>query len=178
MLISFNEINKILIANNINITGAFHIGVPDCEELKFYNKIGLKNKNIIWIDAIPINFNNIQSSNIFDFKINKQPSIIYINKIYKISSTIDTFFTRNNIEPSKYNFLNFDIHGAELLALKDSIQNIKYAKAIYFEINENKLSKNCGLINEIDTFLNNYNFVRVLTKTTRYGWGDALYISK
>ena len=53
MLISFEEINTILLSNNININGCFHIGAHDCEELSFYNKMGLKNEDILWIDAIP-----------------------------------------------------------------------------------------------------------------------------
>ena len=54
MLIRFEEINKILLENNISITGGFHIGAHECEELSFYNKLGLKNEDIIWIDAIPL----------------------------------------------------------------------------------------------------------------------------
>lgn len=86
------------------------------------------------------------------------------------------FFVRNNIDASKYNFWNFDIQGAELMALKGATQSIKYAKAIYLEVNEKELYKNCGLITEIDTFLLQYKFKRVLTNITIHGWGDALYI--
>jgi len=53
MLISFEEINNILLQNKININGCFHIGAHDCEELNFYDQIGLKPEDIIWIDAIP-----------------------------------------------------------------------------------------------------------------------------
>jgi hypothetical protein len=62
------------------------------------------------------------------------------------------------------------------MALKGATQSIKYAKAIYLEVNEKELYKNCGLIDEIDKFLSNYNFKRVLTNMTKHGWGDALYI--
>jgi hypothetical protein len=101
---------------------------------------------------------------------------VYIDKINLKSITIDTFFERNNIDASKYNFWNFDIQGAELMTLKGATQSIKYAKAIYLEVNEKELYKNCGLITEIDTFLLQYNFKRVLTNMTEHGWGDALYI--
>ena len=97
-------------------------------------------------------------------------------KIQQKSITIDTFFERNNIDASKYNFWNFDIKGAELMALKGGIKSIKYAKALYLEVNEKESYKNCGLINEIDTFLSKYNFKRVLTNMTQHGWGDGLYI--
>ena len=53
MLFSFEEINKVLLCNNINITGAFHIGAHNCEEMPFYHKLGIKNTDILWVDAIP-----------------------------------------------------------------------------------------------------------------------------
>ena len=207
MLIDFEEIRKILLANNITINGCFHIGAHECEEINFYNHIGLKNNDIIWVDAIPSKVieatlrgipnvynavitdkddtevifnisNNYQSSSVLEFgtHLQEHPSVMYIDKIKLKSITIDTFFERNNIDASKYNFWNFDIQGAELMALKGSIQSIKHVKALYLEVNEKELYKNCGLITEIDTFLSEYNFKRVLTNMTQHGWGDALYI--
>ena len=101
---------------------------------------------------------------------------MYVDKLTLKSLTIDTFFERNHIDASKYNFWNFDIQGAELIALQGATQSIQYAKAIYLEVNEQELYKNCGLITEIDSFLLQYNFKRVLTNITPHGWGDALYI--
>jgi FkbM family methyltransferase len=207
MLISFEEINKIFISKNINIFGIFHIGAHDCEELSFYNNLGIKNEDIIWIDAIPVKVfeakergipnvynavitdkddeqiifnisNNVQSSSILEFGTHMQehPWIVYVSKLQLKSITIDTFFERNNIDASKYDFWNFDIQGAELMALKGATKSIKYAKAIYLEVNEKELYQKCGLIDEIDLFLSKYNFKRVLTKMTSHGWGDALYI--
>jgi hypothetical protein len=62
------------------------------------------------------------------------------------------------------------------MALKGATQSIKYANAIYLEVNEKELYKKCSLIHEIDAFLSNYKFKRVLTEMTPHGWGDALYI--
>ena len=62
------------------------------------------------------------------------------------------------------------------MALKGARESIKHAKALYLEVNVNELYKNCGLIHEIDSFLSEYKFKRVLTHITCYGWGDALYI--
>jgi FkbM family methyltransferase len=207
MLISFEEINKILLLTNININGSFHIGAHECEEINFYNQLGLKPENVVWIDAIPSKVteatnrgipnvynavitdkddeevvfnisNNGQSSSVLEFGTHSQehPWVVYIDKIKQKSITIDTFFERNNIDASKYNFWNFDIQGTELMALKGATKSIKYAKALYLGVNEKELYKNCGLINEIDTFLFKYNFRRVLTNITTHGWGDALYI--
>jgi FkbM family methyltransferase len=207
MLISFPEINNILISNNITINGAFHIGAHDCEEMAFYNELGLKSNDIVWIDAIPKKVieatnrgipnvynavitdkddedvifnvsNNGQSSSVLEFGTHsiEHPWVVYVDKIQQKSITIDTFFEKNNIDSSKYNFWNFDIQGAELMALKGAIQSLHHVKALYLEVNEKELYKNCGLITEIDTFLLQYNFKRVLTNMTQHGWGDALYI--
>ena len=64
MLISFEEIHAILLSNNINITGGFHIGAHECEELPFYNKLGIKNEDIVWIDAIPSKVNEVTQKGI------------------------------------------------------------------------------------------------------------------
>jgi len=207
MLISFEEITSMLLSKNITISGSLHLGAHECEEIDFYDKLGLKLEDIVWIDAIPskvieaknrgipnvynavitdkndeeIEFNisnNGQSSSVLEFGTHSQehPWVVYIDKIKQNSITIDMFFERNNIDASKYNFWNFDIQGAELMALKGATQSIKYAKAIYLEVNVKELYKNCGLIDEIDDFLSQYNFKRVLTKITIHGWGDALYI--
>jgi FkbM family methyltransferase len=207
MLISFEEINKVLLSNKINITGGFHIGAHDCEELTFYQQLGITPEDVVWIDAIPSKVtqatnkgipnvynavitdkddeeiifnisNNVQSSSVLEFGTHSQehPWVVYVDKIKQTSITVDTFFERNNIDASKYNFWNFDIQGAELMALKGATQSLKYVKALYLEVNEKELYKNCGLITDIDIFLSNYHFKRVLTNMTHHGWGDALYI--
>lgn len=207
MLIPFNDIIKILLDNSIYISGAFHLGAYECEELGFYNKLGLLNNDVIWVDAInqkvleaknrgipnvynavitdkddeDVTFNvsnNGQSSSVLDFKTHaiEHPYVFYVDKIQAKTTTINTFFEKNNINYKKCNFWNFDIQGAELMALKGATKYIKYAKAIYLEVNEKELYKDCGLINEIDSFLLQYGFKRVLTNMTQHGWGDALYI--
>ena len=207
MLIKCEEINAILLSNNINLNGVFHIGAHQCEEIDYYNKLGIKSENIVWIDAIPANVaevtdrgipnvynavitdkddeeivfnisNNMQSSSVLDFGTHSQehPGVVYIDQIQVKSITIDTFFERNNIDVSKYDFWNFDIQGAELMALTGATESLKYAKLLYLEVNVNEVYKNCGLINEIDRYLSKYNFKRVLTNITPHGWGDALYI--
>lgn len=207
MLISLEEINQVLSSKNIKIKGSLHIGAHDCEEMTFYNQMGLNKEDIVWIDALPFKVseaknrgipnvynavisdkddeevvfnisNNFQSSSILEFETHSKehPYVVYIGKIKQKSITVDTFFERNNIDVSKYDFWNFDIQGAELLALKGAKNSIKHAKVLYLEVNEKELYKNCGLIGEIDKYLSEFNFKRVLTKMTEHGWGDSLYI--
>lgn len=122
--------------------------------------------------------NNVQSSSVLEFGTHSQehPSVVYVDKIKQKSITIDTFFERNNLDSANYDFWNFDIQGAELMALQGGIESIKHVKALYLEVNERELYKKCGLITDIDNFLSQYNFKRVVTRMTCHGWGDALYI--
>jgi FkbM family methyltransferase len=204
---SIEQIKKVLLSQSINITGVFHVGAHECEELNVYTELGLSKEDIIWIDAInskvieaknkgikniynavitdkddeDIIFNvanNVQSSSILEFgtHLNEHPGVFYIDHIKLKSITIDSFFERNNIDVSKYNYWHFDIQGAELHALKGAIKNIKYVKVIYLEVNEKELYKGCGLIDEVDLFLAEYGFKRVITNITKFGWGDALYV--
>ena len=53
MLISFEQIKEQLLSNNVSVHGSFHLGAHECEEIGFYNQIGLTTKDILWIDAIP-----------------------------------------------------------------------------------------------------------------------------
>jgi hypothetical protein len=108
--------------------------------------------------------------------LQEHPHIVYVDKFTAKSITVDTFFERNNMDSSKFNFWNFDIQGAELMALKGATNSIQHAKAISLEVNEKELYKNCGLITEVDEFLFKYNFKRVLITMTQHGWGDALYV--
>jgi FkbM family methyltransferase len=207
MLISPSQIFEILSEKGINVTGVFHVGAHECEELSFYNNLGVKNEDIIWIDAINSKVieaknrgipnvynalitdkddedtvfnvsNNVQSSSVLEFGTHstEHPHVVYVDKIEQKSITIDSFFDKNNIDGLKYNFWNFDIQGAELMALKGAVKQIKNANALYLEVNEKELYKNCALITEIDEFLAQYNFKRVITYITEHGWGDALYL--
>ncbi len=207
MLIPYDRIKDILNAHNISITGAFHIGAHECEEIPFYQQLQLSLINVIWLDAIPqkikeakergipnvyhavitdkddeeVTFhvsNNGQSSSVLEFGTHAQehPWVTYVENIVQKSTTICSFVQKNQIQLSKYNFWNFDIQGAELMALKGAGDLIKHAAAIYLEVNEKELYKGCGLIGEIDAFLLEYGFTRVDTEMTIHGWGDALYV--
>lgn len=50
MLIGYDELQKYI--GHLTITGAFHIGAHECEELEFYGRLGLKASDVYWIDAL------------------------------------------------------------------------------------------------------------------------------
>jgi FkbM family methyltransferase len=124
--------------------------------------------------------NNGQSSSILKLDKHKihHPQI-HVSEIINVNSKrMDTLLLENNINIDNYDFLNIDIQGAELLALKGFgklLNNIKY---IYTEINTNTLYKDCALVSEIDEYLSKYGFIRVETSMTDFEWGDALYVSE
>jgi FkbM family methyltransferase len=205
MLISEHEIRNHI--GNLQLTGALHIGAHECEELVFYDHMGVAPTDIYWFDAyqekvdqanqrgIPnvyqavvsnednkaVTFhitNNIQSSSILEFGTHEiNHSHVKVVQTRKLATTtIDTLVAMHDIPIQKLNFWNFDIQGAELLALKGAVKSLKYAGAIYLEVNTEEVYKKCALVSEIDAFLEPHGFKRVLTQMTHAGWGDALYV--
>ena len=124
--------------------------------------------------------NNGQSSSILELGTHSKsyPSIIYNDHIEVNNRRIDTMYKYDKIPNNFANFLNIDIQGAELLALKGMGSLISYFDYIYLEVNKAHVYKKCALVNEIDDYLSTYNYVRVETKWTSANWGDALYIRK
>ena len=82
---------------------------------------------------------------------------------------------------SNIRFLNIDIQGFELEALKGCekflVNKIHY---IYTEVNRKHVYKNCTLIQEIDEYLEKFDLVRVKTRWWNIltPWGDAFYIKR
>jgi len=122
--------------------------------------------------------NNGQSSSILELGTHAihHPHIHYTETRQDKGVTIDTFFKRNHLFANLYDFWNFDIQGAELMALKGAKDALEFPKAIYIEVNIEELYKGCSLLPELDNYLSTYGFRRTLTKITEYGWGDALYL--
>ena len=123
--------------------------------------------------------NNFQSSSVLELgtHIKDHPDIKYVSSFMAKTITIKTFFKKHKIlNPEKYNFWNFDIQGAELMALQGAEDLIKNVKVINIEVNTKQVYKGCPLMSDIDNYLGKYGFKRILTKITPQGWGDALYI--
>jgi FkbM family methyltransferase len=206
MLIHYSKVYDILKKHGITVKGILHVGAHECEELIDYIINGVGPENIIWIEGneekvhqmklrgIPniyqglvsdkeedVNFyitNNGQSSSILELETHKtHHPWVHVSDIRKQrTTTIENIFRKNGLDGSKYNFWNFDIQGAELLALKGARDLIKNADALYMEVNEEELYKGCALIGEMDDFLKGHGFRRIETVITDCKWGDALYV--
>jgi FkbM family methyltransferase len=122
--------------------------------------------------------NNDQSSSILELgtHAHHHPWCVVTGVTQHTTTTIDTFMADKGLDPSNYNFWNFDIQGAELKALMGGENCLKHARALYLEVNSEQVYKGCPTIPELDAYLALRGFRRVLTKMTEYGWGDALYI--
>lgn len=146
------------------------------KDLKIYNLL------ITDIDNKDYKFNLASSgglsSSILDLgthKINHPEVYYYTSRILK-SKRLDTFYREENIEENFANFLNLDIQGVELLALKSLGKILNNFDYIYSEVNNEEVYKNCSLINELDEYLEIHGFKRVETYFTGAGWGDSFWI--
>lgn len=150
-------------------------------ELKKYSNQFVYNVLVSDTDGQTVNFNvtnNFQSSSILDLGSHKEhhPEITVHHTLSLKTQRLDSFFKKNNIDLSECNFLNIDLQGAELLAMKglgNYLDNIKY---IYTEINTGSVYKGCPTLFEMDSFLHQKGFYRIATELTKWEWGDAFYI--
>ena len=187
----------------INFNGILHVGAHECEELNDYERYISRDK-IVWIEAMPnkvevcknkysnLNIeqavvsdkietilfkvaNNGQSSSILEFGLHSHyhPHVHYIGSFKCETKLLRDILPKYNIE---YNFLNLDIQGAELKALKGMEEYLPKVDYIYTEVNSDYVYKDCSLITELDDYLKQYGLVRVETKWTDCKWGDAFYM--
>ena len=203
MLIPLNYlVNKY----NIYFKGILHVGAHECEEKKDYEIYTASNK-ILWVEAMKdkvefckskypgINIeqavisdkiekvtfnisNNGQSSSILDFGLHTHfhPDVVFVNSIETETKLLKDIICNYDID---YNFVNLDIQGVELKALKSMEDYLPKIDYIYTEVNSDYVYKDCTLITEIDDYLKKFGFDRV--ETSWCGdcrWGDAFYIRR
>jgi FkbM family methyltransferase len=206
MLFNAAEIGAYIKSLGIAIMGVLHVGAHDCEELAVYREWGIKDTNVYWIDALPdkvqqakqraipnvfqacitdkdgeeVKFNvanNGQSSSVLSFGTHstQHPEIHFTGELTLQTSRLDTFATTNNF-PKTLNFWNFDIQGAELMALSGGVEFLKSCDVLYTEVNVDEVYVGCARMKDLDRFLAEQGFSRVKTRILQFGWGDALYI--
>lgn len=79
-------------------------------------------------------------------------------------------------EHTSFDFLTLDIQGAELEALKGMGRLISKVRWIFTEVNRREMYSGIPLVGDLDTFLSERGFRRVVTLWNPAGWGDALYV--
>jgi len=194
---------------NFNVKPRFilHVGAHHAEESESYDNYF--NVPVIWIEAQPelcsqlrkrlnpltntiveacvldiddkiVTFNvstNSQSSSVLDFGThsNDYPDVSVAEKLSMKTQKLETILIGREIP----DFINLDIQGVELKALKSLGSLINQVDVIYTEVNKKAVYEGCDLIKDIDIFLSGNGFQRICTRWfLGTGWGDALYLSK
>lgn len=188
----------------MNITGIVHVGGHHGEEIEDYINEGIQ--NIIIFEPLLDNFQILQkkceklNADIVGHQIalgsEKKIVEMYVSSNDALSSSIlkpkihltqytDILFDEketvevnllDNYETDNCNFLNMDVQGYELEVLKGGIKTLENIDYVYCEVNRDEVYENNAYIEDIDKFLSDLNFERVVVEWTGETWGDALYI--
>lgn len=191
---------------NITPRGVLHIGANRGEEASIYLELGITKQ--VWYEANPEMYElllktieNNHDATAYNLCVGDEfkESVLHIaNNAGQSSSVLplgthavvhkDVFYTKDisvqmvrlDVLPmdEDLDFLNIDIQGAELMALKGMGELLHQFKWAYLEVNKAHLYENCPLIEELDEYLLKYGFERVETYWAgNTNWGDALYIN-
>lgn len=202
MLFKVSELKKFW---GIQPNGVLHVGAHLGEESSAYEEFGWG--PVIWVEAQPklaqllqskldsrsnrviqaavwdiddvkLSLHvasNSMSSSLFEFGSHSDsyPDITYVDKIQVETKRLDSILSAAEMP----NFVNLDIQGAELPALKGLGKLIKKVDYIFVEVNRREVYKDCTIVRDLDSFLSEKAFRRVTTRWYyKQGWGDALYI--
>ena len=186
--------------------GVLHIGAHRAEEMSLYSELSWG--HMYWVEANPILakelvrtldpeantihecaawdidrkmmvFNETtdsQSSSLFRLKKHSvhYPQILHKDTYEVEARRIDCLYNY----PPPFSFVNIDVQGAELQAIKGMGDLVLAVDAIYSEVNREELYEGCAVVHEIDEYLKIYGFKRVATRwIVGKGWGDALYLN-
>jgi FkbM family methyltransferase len=119
---------------------------------------------------------NDQSSSLLppDLHLTAHPDVSFSKDVSILTSRLDSILPKS----ASFDFINFDIQGAELHALRglgDLLNGVRWA---YLEVNKRRVYTGCALLTEIDAFMRERRFIRIATRMVgNSGWGDALYVN-
>ena len=201
MLISLEELVQ---KYGIQFRGVLHVGAHECEELRDYEKY-VRRDQVLWIEALPakvamsqqrypglliehavvsdveeeVDFhvsNNGQSSSLLEFGLHEKfhPQVTFIGSVRVRTQLLGNILRRH--ETMDCNFLNLDIQGAELRALRGMEQYLPKVDYVYTEVNSDFVYKGCALVKDLDEYLGRFGLYRVETVWTECDWGDAFYV--
>mgnify|MGYP001160932677 FL=1 len=205
MFISFNKITK---KYNLEIKGVAHFGAHKGQEVKSYLENNIKNIHLFEPQAHAFNYlkNNYEFSDeitlynfglghqekkvdLFKEKVNDGMSSSILQPLKHKKYYPDILFEEKeqilikryeDLNIKNVNFLNIDIQGFELEALKGCGNKLHEVDYIYTEINRKELYRGNHHVREIDKYLKQFNFLRVQTvwASSFLPFGDALYLKK
>ena len=189
------------------INGIIHVGAHKGQEIKQYNKYSF-NKIILFepqkdiFNKLINNVNHHENVKCYNFALGskEEKKVIYKSEgndglsssilppeIHLIVQPKIIFQNTEEIEIKRFdslnidtlNFLTLDVQGFELEVLKGFGKELEKVEFIFTEINTKYLYKENVLVDEIDKYLKNFNFVRVFTNIDCFKYyGDAFYIKR
>lgn len=164
---------------NPNMMGRLREGISRYSNQQAFNFcIGDEDKET----TLHISNNDSQSSSVLDLGTHRtaHPEVNFVSNIPMKMNRLDTLFNAGKLPTATMpDFLNADIQGAELMALKGLGNYLECFKWLYLEVNKESLYVGCCLVDELDEYLLKFGFKRVETKWCgNTGWGDALYIKE
>lgn len=123
---------------------------------------------------------NLGCSSIFELDKHAElyPWCRHVETIYLGTKTLNTIFKDNNLNKDNFDFINMDLQGAEVLALKGASDILPNIKGIMTEFAIDSLYKNGCQLNDLDDFLVPLGFERILTEFIRPEWGDCLMVRR
>lgn len=187
----------------LKVTGLIHAGAHKGEEAPVYSALGFG--AVTWIEAIPklakeleaviqppskvINAtlwsspgkkmtfkvtNSSGSSSLFELKNHKiEYPQIHVKEVIDVKTqTLDQL----NVSGPEKNMIVLDLQGAEYEALVGAKQTLSGIDYVITEVNRRELYEGIKLVTDLDGLLKTDEFIRVATRWTRRGWGEALYI--
>jgi FkbM family methyltransferase len=205
MLIDLQYLKK---KYNLKITGVIHVGAHLAEELQAYHKLGINNidwfeANPELYNILLAKLNRVEGSRVYNFAVSdkedqevelnitsstQSSSLLKLNthkisypdidterKIKVYTKRLDKVYNKNNIIG---NFINLDIQGTELKALKGLGKLIENLNYIYTEVNLTNVYSGCTKLHQLDYYLGKAGFMRTELKLTKAHWGDAFYIKR
>tara|TARA_Y200000002_G_scaffold182699_1_gene150761 strand:+ start:27899 stop:28528 length:630 start_codon:yes stop_codon:yes gene_type:complete len=149
---------------------------------KYGDKLNIYQGLVYDEDDVTVPFhitNNGQSSSILEFGSHEKnhPQVFVVKKETMKTIRLDTLIENNTIPIHTLNFVNLDIQGVELRALKSMEKYLQHIDYIYTEVNTEDVYKGCDQMVDIDNYLRPFGFNRVATQIIGHcGWGDAFYI--
>lgn len=202
MIITVLELSKYW---NIAPTGVLHVGAHLGEEALDYEKFGWT--PTIWVEAqpnlvqtlnskldssrhkiieaaiweedgVPLKLHvasNSQSTSLLNFgtHADSYPDITFVSEIEVTTVRLDSIIKTEEMP----NFINLDIQGVELSAIKSLGKLLLSVDYIYTEVNKREVYEGCTLVAELEEHLLINGFKRVTSRWyLKEGWGDALYI--
>ena len=191
---------------NLQINGVIHVGAHYGQEYGDYVKQGIKHMVFFeplalayakLIETLGNNKNAVAFKLALGNKVGQvamyvetankgmSSSVLKPELHLKYSPTI-TFDKREMVEIDKldnirlnrslYNMINIDVQGYELQVFKGATETLKNIDIIYAEVNFEELYHGCVHVEQLDSYLRKFGFVRVFTDTAHKSWGDALYL--